>query len=121
VCLLVVLGSARAQDLEPKAPRKTIVGTSLTITAPTGHNSDFYTGGLTRSPDRVVTLQGHGASVDGGAPAGVMSNSRLGAISFPMGRQQALKVAASSGVALRAGTDFKTLSVGWQWLRFTRR
>jgi hypothetical protein len=168
-----------------KAPRKTIVGTSLTITAPTGQysgaklinigtnrwsfkpefgvaiprgpwdfdaylgvwlftdNSDFYTGGLTRSQDRVVTVQGHasytfrprlwaavdatwyqggGASVDGGEPAGVVSNSRLGAtVSFPMGRQQSLKVAASSGVAVRTGTDFRTLSVGWQWLRFTRR
>jgi hypothetical protein len=168
-----------------KAPRKTIVGTSLTMTAPTGQysgaklinigtnrwsfkpefgvaiprgpwdfdaylgvwlftdNSDFFTGGLTRSQDRVVTLQGHasytfrprlwaavdatwyqggGASVDGGEPAGAMSNSRLGAtISFPMGRQQSLKVAASSGVAVRTGTNFRTLSVGWQWLRFTRR
>lgn len=168
-----------------KAPRKTIVGTSLTMTAPTGQysgaklinigtnrwsfkpeigvaipkgpwdfdaylgvwlftdNSDFYTGGLTRSQDRVVALQGHasytfrprlwaavdatwyqggGTSVDGGEPAAAMSNSRLGAtVSFPMGRQQSLKVAFSSGVAVRTGTDFRTFSVGWQWLRFTRR
>jgi outer membrane putative beta-barrel porin/alpha-amylase len=168
-----------------KAARKTIVGTSLTMTAPTGQysgaklinigtnrwsfkpeigvaipkgpwdfdaylgvwlftdNSDYYTGGLTRSQDRVLALQVHasytfrprlwaavdatwyqggGASVDGGEPAGAMSNSRLGGtVSFPMGRQQSMKVAYSSGVAVRTGTDFRTISVGWQWLRFTRR
>jgi hypothetical protein len=107
------------------------------------YNSDFYTGGLTRSQDPVVALQGHasytfrprlwaavdatwyqggGASVGGSEPAGAMNNSRLGAtVSFPMGRQQSLKVTYSSGVAVRTGTDFRTFSVGWQWLRFTRR
>jgi len=167
-----------------KAPRETIVGTSLTMIAPTGQyngaklinlgtnrwsfkpeigvsipkgpwdfdayfgvwlftdNSDFYTGGLTRSQDRVVALQGHAsytfrprlwaavdatwyqggdASIDGSEPTGAMNNSRLGAtVSFPMGRQQSLKVAYSSGVSVRTGTDFRTFSVGWQWLRFTR-
>jgi hypothetical protein len=168
-----------------KAPRKTIVGTSLTMAAPTGQydgvrlinlgtnrwafkpevgvavpkgpwdfdaylgvwlftsNSDFYPGGRTRSQNRVVALQGHasytfrprlwaavdatwyqggGASVDGDEPSGAMSNSRLGAtLSFPMGRQQSLKLSYSSGVAVRTGTNFRTLSVGWQWLRFTKR
>ena len=106
-------------------------------------NDDFYPGGRTRSQDRVVALQGHasytfrprlwaavdatwyqggGATVDGGEPTGSMNNSRLGAtVSFPMGRQQSLKVSYSSGVAVRTGTNFRTLSVGWQWLRFTRR
>ena len=51
-----------------------------------------------------------------------MNNSRLGAtVSFPMGRQQSFKFAYSSGVAVRTGTNFRTFSVGWQWLRFTRR
>ncbi len=168
-----------------KAPRRVIVGTSLTVTTPTGDydgeklinlgtnrwgfkpevgvavpkgrwdidtylgvwlftdNGDFYTGGRTRSQDRVVALQGHAsytfrprlwaavdatwyqggdATVDGGEPSGSMNNSRLGAtVSFPMGRQQSLKVSYSSGVAVRTGTNFRTLSVGWQWLRFTRR
>jgi hypothetical protein len=105
-------------------------------------NGDFYPGGHARSQDPVVTLQGHasytfrprlwaaidatwyqggGASLDGGEPTGAMNNSRLGAtVSFPMGRQQSLKFAYSSGVAVRTGTDFRTFSVGWQWLRFTR-
>ena len=168
-----------------KAPRKVIVGTSLTVTAPTGQydpgklinlgtnrwgfkpevgvavpkgrwdidayvgvwlftdNEDFYPGGRTRSQGRVVALQGHasytfrprlwaavdatwyqggGATVDGGEPAGSMNNSRLGAtVSFPMSRQQSLKLSYSSGVSVRTGTNFRTLSVGWQWLRFTRQ
>jgi hypothetical protein len=167
-----------------KAPRRAIVGTSLTMTAPTGQydgaklinlgtnrwafkpevgaavpkgpwdfdaylgvwlftsNADFYPGGRTRSQDRVVALQGHAsytfrprlwaavdttwyqggsARVDGGEPSEVLNNSRLGAtVSFPMGRQQSLKIAYSSGLAVRTGTNFRTLSVGWQWLRFTR-
>jgi hypothetical protein len=167
-----------------KAPRKAIVGTSLTVVAPTGQydgtklinlgtnrwglkpevgvsvpkgrwdvdaylgvwlftdNDDFYPGGRVRSQDRVVAFQGHvsytfrprlwaavnatwyqggGATVEGGQPSGSMNNARLGAtVSFPMGRQQSLKVAYSSGVAVRTGTNFRTLSVGWQWLRFTK-
>ena len=167
------------------APRKVIVGTSLTVTAPTGQydrnklinlgtnrwgfkpevgvavpkgrwdidaylgvwlftdNDDFYPGGRRRSQDQVVALQGHasytfrprlwaavdatwyqggGATVDEGEPAGSMNNSRLGAtVSFPMSRQQSLKFSYSSGVSVRTGTNFRTLSVGWQWLRFTRR
>ena len=104
-------------------------------------NSDFYPGGRRRSQDRVAALQGHasytfrprlwaavdatwyqggGARIDGGEPSGAMNNSRLGAtVSFPMGRQQSFKVAYSSGVAVRTGTNFRTFSVGWQWLRFT--
>ena len=167
-----------------KAPRKTIVGTSLMVTAPTGQydgaklinigtnrwgfkpevgvavpigrwdfdayagvwlftdNTNYYPGGQTRSQDRVVALQGHasytlrprfwaavdatwyeggGARVGDGDPSNGMNNARLGAtLSFPMGRQQSLKVAYSSGLAVRTGTNFRTFSVGWQWLRFTR-
>jgi len=167
-----------------KAPRKVIVGTSLTMTAPSGQysggklinlgtnrwafkpevgvsvpegpwdfdayagvwlftsNDDFYPGGRIRSQDRVVAVQGHAsytfrprlwAAVDatwyqGGAatvgddePSEAMNNSRLGAtVSFPMGRQQSLKFSYSSGLAVRTGTNFRTLSVGYQWIRFTR-
>jgi hypothetical protein len=168
-----------------KAPRKTIVGTSLTMMTPTGQyygsklinigtnrwafkpeigvsvptgrwdldaylgvwlfasNDNFYPGGRMRSQERVVALQGHAsytikprlwvafdatwyqggaATVEGGEPSEAMNNSRLGAtVSFPMGRFQSLKFAYSSGVAVRTGTDFKTLSVGYQFLRFTKR
>jgi hypothetical protein len=168
-----------------KAPRKTIVGTSLTMVSPTGQydggrlinlgtnrwafkpevgvavpkgpwdfdaylgvwlftsNSDFYPGGRTRSQNRVVALQGHasytfrprlwaavdatwyqggGATIDGGEPSESFNNSRLGAtVSFPMGRSQSLKFSYNSGVAVRTGTNFRTLSVGYQLLRFTKR
>ena len=167
-----------------KAPRRVILGTSVTVTAPTGQydgaklinlgtnrwafkpevgiavpkgpwdfdaylgvwfftdNDEFYPGARRRSQDRVVALQGHasytfkprlwaaidatwyeggGASMDGGESSGAMNNSRLGAtVSFPMGRYQSLKVAYSSGVVVRTGTNFRTLSVGWQFLRFTK-
>jgi hypothetical protein len=167
-----------------KTPRKTIVGTSVTVTPPTGQydgtklinlgtnrwgfkpevgvsvpkgpwdfdaylgvwlftdNPDFFPGGYVRSQQRVVALQGHasytfkprlwaafdatwyeggGASVDGGEPSGAMNNSRLGAtVSFPVGRRQSFKVAYSSGVSARTGTNFRTLSIGYQFLRFGR-
>jgi hypothetical protein len=166
------------------SPRKVIVGTSLTIVAPTGQyegtqlinlgnhrwafkpelgvsvpkgrwdfdgyaglwlftaNDDFFPGGVKRTQDAVVALQGHtsytfrprlwlafdatwyhgGASrVAGGAPTGEMNNTRLGAtLSLPLARWQSIKVAYSSGVAVRTGTNFRTVSVGWQWLKLTK-
>jgi hypothetical protein len=165
-----------------KAPSRTIIGTSLTVVAPSGQydparlinlgthrwafkpevgisvplrrwdldaylgtwlftpNSDFYPGGLTRRQDPVVTFQAHAsytikprlwlavdstwytggdAQVGDGEPIGAVNNSRLGAtLSIPTGRQQSLKVSYSTGVAVRTGTDFRTLAVGWQWLWF---
>jgi hypothetical protein len=167
-----------------KAPRKTIVGTSLTVTAPTGEydrtklinlgtnrwsvkpevgvavpaghwdvdaylgvwlftdNDDFYPGGLRRSQDPVVAFQGHvsytfkprlwlamdstwysggSAQVEGGEPGLGFSNSRLGAtLSLPVGRSHSFKVAYSSGVSVRTGTDFRMISIGWQKLWITR-
>lgn len=167
-----------------QAPRRTIVGTSLTMITPTGQydrtrlinlgnhrwafkpeigvavptgswdtdvylgvwlftpNGDFYPGGLTRTQDPVVALQGHvsytfkprlwlafdatwysggGARVEDGEPVGEVDNSRMGAtLSIPAGRQQSFKVSYSAGVAVRTGTDFRTLAVGWQWLWLTR-
>jgi hypothetical protein len=167
-----------------KAPRKTIVGTSLTVTAPSGEydgtklinlgtnrwafkpevgvavpaghwdfdgyvgvwlfatNDNFYPGGLMRTQDPVVALQAHAsytfrprlwlaidstwyaggsAVVEGGEPGTGMNNSRLGATaSLPVGRSQSFKVSYSSGVSVRTGTNFRSLSVGWQWLWFTR-
>ena len=167
-----------------KAPRRTIVGTSITIAAPTGEydrtklinignnrwafkpeigfavphgpwdvdvyigvwlfsaNANFYPGELRRTQSRVIATQGHvsytfkprlwlavdgtwysggGASVDGGEPIGKVNNSRLGAtLSLPAGRRQSLKLAYSNGVAVRSGTNFRTIAVGWQWLWLRR-
>lgn len=166
------------------SPRKVIVGTSVTVVAPTGQykgtqlinlgshrwgfkpevgvsvpkghwdldgyaavwlfsdNDDFFPGGRRRSQDAVVALQGHtsytfrprlwvafdatwyhgGASrVEDAAPTGELNNSRLGAtLSLPIAKSQSLKVAYSSGLAVRTGSDFQTISVGWQWLKLTK-
>jgi len=165
-----------------KAPRRTIVGTSVTVLAPTGEydrtrlinlgnhrwafkpevgvavpkgpwdvdaylgvwfftaNDDFYPGGLERTQDPVVALQGHvsytfkprlwlafdgtwysggSAQVEGGEPVGAVSNSRLGAtLSLPVGTRQSFKISYSAGVVVRTGTDFRTIAVGYQWLWF---
>jgi hypothetical protein len=51
-----------------------------------------------------------------------MNNSRLGAtLSVPVGQRQSFKVAYSSGAFVRTGTNFRTVSVGWQWLWLTKR
>ena len=153
-----------------KAPRRTILGTSLTVSAPSGqyhgtklinlgtnrwafkpeigvavpkgrwdfdadlgvwlftHNTNFYPGGLERSQDPVVSLQGHvsytfrrrlwaaidatwynggSAQVQGGTPGASMDNARLGAtLSIPAGRSQSFKLAYSSGVVVRTGDEF---------------
>ena len=166
------------------SPRKVIVGTSLTVVAPTGEyrgtqlinlgthrwafkpelgvsvpkgrwdfdgyagvwlftdNDDFFPGGRRRTQDAVLAIQGHtsytfrprlwvavdatwyhGGStrVAGADPSGAMNNSRVGAtLSLPIAKSQSLKVAFSSGLAVRTGSDFRTLSLGWQWLKLTK-
>ena len=166
------------------SPRKVIVGTSLTMIAPTGQykatqlvnlgtnrwafkpeigvgvplgrwdvdayagvwlftkNADYFPAGVERTQDPVFTLQGHtsytfrprlwvavdatwyrggAARVGSGPPLRGMNNSRLGlTVSLPVARSQSIKVALSGGVAARTGTDFRTLSIGWQWLRLTK-
>ena len=168
-----------------KAPRKTVVGASLTVNAPVGQyydsklinlgtnrwafkpevgvsapvgrwdvdaylgvwlftkNPDFYPGGKARTQDPVVALQGHvsytfkprlwaavdgtwyrggSAQVEGAAPTTKMNNARLGAtVSFPVGRQQSIKFAYSGGVLVRTGTNFRAISVGYQWLWLTKK
>lgn len=168
-----------------RAPRKTIVGTSLTVAVPTGQydpaklinlgtnrwafkpevgvsvpagrwdvdayagvwlytsNDAAYPGEVKRAQQPLLALQGHvsytfrprlwvavdatwyagGAiRVDDGDPAARLNNSRIGAtLSLPMGQWQSLKFAYSNGVVVRTGTDFRTYSVGWQRVWFTKR
>jgi hypothetical protein len=162
--------------------RRTIVGTSLLVTTPTGQydrtklinigtnrwavkpevgvswpkgpfdvdgyagawlfttNRDFFPGGLTRTQDLIVAIQGHvsytirprlwvavdstwyhggSAAVEDGAPSIPVNNARLGiTASLPAGKRYALKVAFGGGVTVRTGTDFRTVAVAWQavWL-----
>jgi hypothetical protein len=163
-----------------KTPRRTIVGASLTVAAPTGEydgtklinlgnhrwalkpeagvavprgrweidayagvwlftsNSDFFPGGQMRTQDPLFALQGHvsytirprlwlaanatwyaggKSQAAGGAPSATVNNSRLGVTaSLPVGRQQSIKLSYGNGVIVRGGTNFRTFSIGWQWL-----
>jgi hypothetical protein len=163
-----------------KTPRRAIIGSSLTVAAPTGEydgtklinignhrwafkpevgiaiphgqwdidayigvwlftpNETFYPGTQRRTQDAVLATQGHvsytfkprlwmaidatwysggGASVEGGEPIGKVNNARLGAtLSIPVRRRESDKVSYSSGVAVRSGTNFRTIAVGYQWL-----
>jgi outer membrane putative beta-barrel porin/alpha-amylase len=165
-----------------KAPRRTIVGASLSVTAPSGQyypsklinlganrwafkpeigvavpkgrwdidayvgawlfatNSDFFPGGMTRTQDAMLAIQGHGsytlrprlwialdgtwyrggsARVNNGDPTLPVSNARAGVtLSMPVGDRYSLKLAYSRGAIVRTGTDFSTFAVAWQalWL-----
>jgi hypothetical protein len=167
-----------------KAPRKAIVGTSVTVLTPTGEydrtklinlgnhrwafkpevglavpigrwdidayagvwlftaNDAFFPGDLKRTQDPILAVQAHvsytfkprlwlavdgtwysggKAQVAGGEPGIAVNNSRLGAtLSIPASRHQSFKIAFSNGVSVRTGTDFTSVAVGWQFLRFRR-
>ena len=60
---------------------------------------------------------GGAAQVDDGEAIGSVNNARSGVtLSIPAGRQQSFKISYSDGVAVRTGTDFRTVAVAWQWL-----
>jgi hypothetical protein len=103
-------------------------------------NSDFYPGGVERTQNPVVTVQGHvsytirprawiagdwtwyhggSAQSEGGNPTTALNNARGGVtLSMPVKKRYSLKVAYGSGIVARTGTNFRTISVGWQalWL-----
>ncbi len=110
-------------------------------------NADFAPGGLLRTQDNVLTVQGHlvytfqsrmwvtldgtyyrggAATVEDGAPGTSLSNSRIGStLSVPFGSRYSAKFSYSSGLAVQTGTNFKTVTAVWQvlWLspRFAGR
>jgi hypothetical protein len=66
-------------------------------------STTYYEGGRTR--------------LNGVARDDAQSGSRVGlTFSFPLARQYALKLYASTGVYVRTGTDFDTYGVAWQYL-----
>jgi hypothetical protein len=105
-------------------------------------NPAFYPGQNTKSQAPLTALQLHGSytfrphfwaaidstwygggatTISGGAPTDRQSNIRLGAtLSFPLAKNQSLKLAYSNGVSGRIGAKFSTLSVGWQYAWFDR-
>ena len=104
------------------------------------HNSDFFPGNLLRQQEPVIALQGHvsytfrprlwlagdmtwyrggAATVDNGAATGEQNNSRAGlTFSMPLRKNQSLKLAYGAGTTARVGSDFKTLTVAWQYAWF---
>jgi hypothetical protein len=65
-------------------------------------NGNYYMGGRT--------------TVDGVAQNDELSNSRFGVtLALPWDRLHSIKLYASEGVAVRAGSDFKTVGLAWQY------
>jgi outer membrane putative beta-barrel porin/alpha-amylase len=105
--------------------------------------SDYFPGTARKSQSPIVAIQGHASytvrprlwiaadgtwysggsvQVNDGPPSASLNNSRLGVTtSLPIGRRYSLKVAYTSGVIVRTGTNFRTVAVGWQMLWFSPR
>jgi hypothetical protein len=177
---VLVRGAPAASPLEiVKAPRRTILGTSFTVVAPTGQffsdklinlgtnrwafkpefavsqplgqrwlvdlyaglwaftaNDSFYPGASLRTQAPIGAFQAHVSynfqrqlwaafdatyyvggrtTVQGVRNDDQFSNSRVGAtIVLPVGQRHSVKLAVSRGAVIRFGTDFSTLSIGWQ-------
>jgi hypothetical protein len=101
-----------------------------------GDNDHFFPGDAVRTQDPIVSLQAHvsftvrprlwlaadatwyrgGSSRAGdGLPSAELNNSRAGmTLSVPLGGRYSLKAAYTSGVTVRTGTNFNTISVTWQ-------
>ncbi|MCC7487328.1 MAG: transporter [Burkholderiales bacterium] len=99
-------------------------------------NHDFF-GGRVREQDPMYNFQGHviyqfpggtwaavnGTYYTGGRTTvnGVRGDDRQkasrfgGTLAFPLDRHNSIKVYASSGYSVRAGTDFDILGVAWQY------
>jgi hypothetical protein len=104
-------------------------------------NDHFYPGGKRREQAPIVALQQHvsytlrprlwmafdatwyaggATTIDGTDRGDLQRNTRLGAtMSCPIGVNQSLKVAYSTGATTRIGGDFNTLALAWQiaWSR----
>ena len=103
-------------------------------------DNDEFLGSRVRSQDPLTTLQGHlsytfaprlwlGASgtwytggttsVDGVSDRNRQGNSRAGlTLAIPVGQQNSVKLAWSTGVTARFGGDLTTYSLTWQYLWF---
>jgi hypothetical protein len=99
-------------------------------------NGDFF-GGRTREQEPITSLQAHavyrfasglwlaidathyrgGETATNGVQASdLQSNTRLGlTASVPINAQHSVKIAASTGVSTRTGTDFDSLVTVWQY------
>jgi hypothetical protein len=103
-------------------------------------NNRYYTGSAVRTQRPIVAVQAHtsytfkprlwlafdatwysgGTTRINGVQRGVAQrNTRIGTtFSLPLTRHQSLKVAAGKGTRTRVGSDFTTISAGWQFAWF---
>jgi hypothetical protein len=99
-------------------------------------NGDFF-GGRVREQEPITSLQGHAVyrftsgvwlafdatryrggqtTTNNVRSSDLQSNTRLGlTASLPINAQHSVKLAASTGVSTRTGTDFDTLAAVWQY------
>ncbi|MEG9432090.1 transporter [Terriglobus sp. ADX1] len=103
-------------------------------------NNSFYTGHATRTQTPLTTVQAHVSytvrrgfwlavdstwygggrvTVSNGPPQERQNNSRLGVTaSLPLSRGNSFKIAYSNGVSGTIGSNFSTISGGWQYAWF---
>ena len=99
-------------------------------------NTNFY-GGRVREQESITSLQGHAVyrfskgiwlafdatryrggetTTNGVRSSDLQSNTRLGlTASLPINAKQSVKLAASTGLSTRTGTDFDTVAAVWQY------
>jgi hypothetical protein len=99
-------------------------------------NTNFF-GGRVREQQSITSLQGHAVyrfasgiwlaidatsyrggqtTTNGASSSDLQSNTRLGlTASLPINPKQSVKLAASTGVSTRTGTDFDTVAAVWQY------
>ncbi len=103
-------------------------------------NDNFYTGHSIRTQTPLTSLQAHisytvrrglwlavdstwygggQVTVNNGPPQARQNNSRLGVTaSLPLSKGNSLKIAYSNGVSGTIGSNFSTVSAGWQYAWF---
>ena len=106
-------------------------------------NQEYFPGTLRKEQDPIATVQGHVSyalprrswlaidatwfgggqiRIDGVISPDLQRNSRLGAtLSLPVGRHHSVKLVYSTGAITRRGSDFDTVNVTWQFVRFSAR
>jgi hypothetical protein len=109
----------------------------LTASAAFSTENTHFLGGKTLTRDTVYAFQGnvidylpHGqwfalgathyfggrTTIDGVPRDDELANWRVGfVVGLPIDRQNSIKLTATSGVAVRTGTDFKTIGIAWQY------
>ena len=80
-----------------------------------GHVIYGFKSGVWAALDATYYTGGQ-ATVSGTKSGGELDNSRFGlTLVFPINRRNSIKLYASSGISVRAGTDFDIGGIAWQY------